>query len=56
MSGLRGLKQALAKVMTDSQDFWPGKFRHYGDALRTHGLAPAPEHSGSIFRGEPSGG
>ena len=33
------LKKDLAALMTDSQDWWPADFGHYGAALHPHGLA-----------------
>ena len=33
------LKKDLAALMTDSQDWWPADFGHYGPLLHPHGLA-----------------
>ncbi len=36
---LAALKKDLAALMTDSQDWWPADFGHYGAAVHPHGLA-----------------
>ena len=36
---LAAVKKDLAALMTDSQDWWPADFGHYGGAVHPHGLA-----------------
>lgn len=36
---LASVKKELAELMTDSQDWWPADFGHYGPFFYTNGLA-----------------
>ena len=36
---LEAVKKDLAALMTDSQDWWPADFGHYGAAVHPHGVA-----------------
>ena len=36
---LKALKQDLTALMTDSQDWWPADFGHYGPLVHSHGMA-----------------
>ena len=36
---LAAVKKDLAALMTDSQDWWPADFGHYGGAVHSHGVA-----------------
>ncbi len=40
---LDGVKKDLVSLMTDSQEWWPADYGHYGDCLSGwHGTAPGP--------------
>ena len=36
---LAAVKKDLAALMTDSQDWWPADFGHYGASVHSHGVA-----------------